>query len=90
MDQNIPVIPATMLTELPSNGGVGLKFVAEASMLQHGAGWKGFPAKLYLPNGIGNGQPMVRTEVERDSDGSVQAVRYPQQLGIVNLTIFND
>ena len=85
----IRTIPEEALTEIGANGA-GLYFVSEASMLEKGYGWPGFPGKFFMPNGIGNGEPMIRTKVKRDTDGTVQLVKYTQQLGIVDVTIFND
>ena len=88
MSKTIPTIPNEALTKIES--GVKIHFVAEASMLERGYGWHGFPAQFYLPNGIGNGQPMIRTDVQRAEDGTVEVVKYTQPCGIVDITIFND
>ena len=85
----LPTIPRSALTEIGKNGA-GLYFVADASNLQRGHGWQGFPMGFNLPDNMGNGEPMIRTKVKRDTDGTVQLVKYTQRYGIVDVTIFND
>lgn len=62
-------------------------FVAEASELQLPPGT--WPAYIHV-DGLGNGQPFVRTSKKVDREGDILRVRYRQALGCVDILIFND
>jgi len=43
-----------------------------------------------VPTSLGNGQPFVGLSKKVDSEGDLLYVRYRQQLGCVDLIVFND
>ncbi len=49
---------------------------------------KGFPK--IVPTSMGNKQPFVGYTKKVDSDGDVVYVRYRQQLGCIDLIVYND
>lgn len=48
----------------------------------------GFPA--VIPTNLGNGQPFIGFKKKLDYDGDLMYVRYRQQLGCINLIVYND
>jgi len=71
-------------TELVESRGALTRYFSEASSLQ----LDGWPTKLDTT--LGNGQPLIRHHIERDDEGQPEAVKYVQNFGCIELTIFND
>jgi hypothetical protein len=71
-----------------TNPAGACKRSAEASTLRMPVGrW---PARLNVAADFGNGQPMMAIRVERDADDDVTSVLYQQDLGTMQLEVFND
>jgi hypothetical protein len=67
------------------HAGLG-QWVTEASDLGLGPGeW---PERI--GTNLGNGQPFVRRQAERDDSGEITGVRYEQDLGCTGLLVIND
>lgn len=49
---------------------------------------KGFPR--VIQTNLGNGQPLIGYSKKISADGDLQYVRYRQQLGCIEVKIFND
>lgn len=65
-----------------------LKRSAEASELGMPPGkW---PATLQVEPGFGNGLPLGAIQVERDAEQTVTSVLYQQDMGCLQLVVFND
>lgn len=63
------------------------KWMQEASTLGLKPG--DFPGQIPV-DGIGNGEPFIRTGITKGEEGELVGVTYQQHLGIVRLLIIND
>lgn len=79
----LKVVPIEAFNSLNvDNKGVN-RYSIDASQLQHGFGFTGFPTSFFVYTGNGEGQVVTRSGVDRNADGDVAGARYVSKEGTV-------